>query len=137
MKQLSNKNKFKIEKFRYLELKNFCRQYGIWRASENALTTLSQRNPDDIPVRATATENPVERVVNAAEVYRNRIKLIECCVYWAAPEIDEYLLKGVTEGLSYDILSARYNIPCSREYYYQRYRMFFWILNKRRDDGRF
>ena len=45
----------------------------------------------------------------------------------------EYILKGVTEGWSYDILKARSNIPCCKDVYYNLYRRFFWLLNKARD----
>ena len=49
------------------------------------------------------------------------------------PELAEYILKGVTEGWSYDILKARMNIPCCKDVYYTAYRRFFWLLNKARE----
>lgn len=42
-------------------------------------------------------------------------------------------LRGVTEGLSYDALKMKYDIPCCRDVYYAAYRRFFWLLSKRRD----
>lgn len=48
-------------------------------------------------------------------------------------ELSNYILKGVTEGWSYDILKARSNIPCCKDVYYNLYRRFFWLLNKARD----
>lgn len=48
-------------------------------------------------------------------------------------ELSSYILKGVTEGWSYDILKARLNIPCCKDVYYNLYRRFFWLLNKARD----
>lgn len=43
-----------------------------------------------------------------------------------------YILNGVTEGWSYDILKARLGIPCCKDTYYELYRRFFWLLNKER-----
>ena len=48
------------------------------------------------------------------------------------PELAKYLLKGITEGWSYDILKARLNIPCCKDIYYDLYRRFFWLLDKER-----
>ena len=42
------------------------------------------------------------------------------------------LLKGVTEGLAYDVLKLKYPIPCCKGDYYELYRKFFWILDKKR-----
>jgi hypothetical protein len=46
--------------------------------------------------------------------------------------LGEYILQGVTEGWSYDILKARLEIPCCKDTYYELYRRFFWLLNKER-----
>ena len=37
---------------------------------------------------------------------------------------------AVTEGISYDHLKARLNIPCCKDVYYELYRRFFWILSQ-------
>lgn len=47
-------------------------------------------------------------------------------------ELAKYILKGVTEGWSYDIIKARLEIPCCKDSYYNLYRRFFWLLNKER-----
>ena len=51
----------------------------------------------------------------------------------ADPDLYQYLIRGVTEGLSYDALKMKYDIPCCRDVYYAAYRRFFWLLSKRRD----
>lgn len=45
--ELSTKNKWWIERYRYLELKYFCRQYPIWKKAYRSLHGLSQR-PNDL-----------------------------------------------------------------------------------------
>ena len=52
--------------------------------------------------------------------------------------LSKYLIKGITENLSYDILKVRFDIPCSRSVYYKKYRQFFALLdleNKKRHAG--
>ena len=55
----------------------------------------------------------------------------------AARDADDFLypfiLKAVTEGLSYTYLKAKLNIPCGRDMYYDRYRKFFWLLCRERN----
>ena len=48
------------------------------------------------------------------------------------PVVGPYILEGVTKGLSYNILNARHEIPCGKDMYYELYRRFFWLLDRRR-----
>jgi hypothetical protein len=54
----------------------------------------------------------------------------------AAAEADnalcDYILKAVTEELSYTYLKSKLKIPCGKDMYYDRYRRFFWLLNQAR-----
>lgn len=45
----------------------------------------------------------------------------------------DYILKAVTEELSYTYLRTKLDIPCGRDMYYDRYRRFFWLLSNARD----
>ena len=44
-----------------------------------------------------------------------------------------YILRAVTEDLSYTYLKSRLEIPCGKDMYYDRYRRFFWLLSKARN----
>lgn len=66
-------------------------------------------------------------------VYMERIELIERIAEEADKDLRDYILKGVTEGLSYTYLRTKMNMPCSRDMYYDRYRKFFWLLDNVRD----
>ena len=59
----------------------------------------------------------------------DRIKMIERLTEMAAGDLSSYLLKGITEGVSYDNLKTKSDIPCCRDKYYEMYRKFFYILN--------
>lgn len=128
--ELSKKSKRHMERNRYLELKYFCFQYPIWKKAHAGLLGLSSK--PDILVKMTDVADPVAKCVEAREFYSKRIALIEECCKLAAPTFWELLLKGVTEGLSYDILAARNTLPVSRAEYYISYRSFFWIMNTKR-----
>ena len=65
----------------------------------------------------------------AKAYYSDRIEMLERVATMTSPELGDYILKGVTEGISYDILKARLNVPCCKDTYYELYRRFFWLLD--------
>ena len=132
--EISEKNKYYIDKHRYYELKHFCLQYNEWKklyalCNESVIfaSSFEQTPSNNIPSDLTA------KYAMKKAHYGARIKLIES----AAKEADEflypYILKAVTEGLSYTHLKTRLEIPCGRDMYYDRYRKFFWLLSEARD----
>ena len=132
--EISERNKYYIDKHRYYELKHFCLQYNEWKKSyalcnESVIFASSLENTptSNIPSDLTA------KYAIKKAYYGERIKLIEK----AAKESDEflytYILKAVTEGLSYTYLKTKMDIPCGRDMYYDRYRRFFWLLSEMRD----
>lgn len=131
--ELSDKNKYWIEKHRYYELKHFCLQYPLWKHTYNSLdsTTKSPQYIVTLSKHYNACD-PVSKCVEERLFYSDRINMIER----VAKETDEilscYILKGVTNGISYDHLRARYDIPCCKGTYYDLYRRFFWILSRER-----
>lgn len=132
--EVSEKNKYWIERHRYYELKHFCLQYPIWKKAYVALDGLSSR-PADLAMFLKKNEHsdPTAKCAMAKTFYAERIKMVEDIAEQADSELASYILKAVTEGLSYTNLKARLNIPCSKDMYYDRYRRFFWILNRARN----
>jgi hypothetical protein len=132
--ELSEKNKYWIERHRFYELKHFCMQYPIWKKAYAALDGLSKR-PDDLQAiqQHTGEGDPTAKCAISKLYYLKRMELIDQAALGADPMLAEYLITGVTEGISYDILKARLDIPCSKDTYYDRYRRFFWLLNKARN----
>ena len=96
--QISQKNKYYIDKHRHYELKHFCLQYPSWRKTYCI----------------------------------DKIQMLEQAAKDADHYLWEYILKAVTEGLSYTYLRTKLDMPCGRDMYYDRYRRFFWLLNKAR-----
>lgn len=131
--EISENNKYWISKHRHYELKHFCLQYPEWKkeyltlgvpsASSAMLEVISSNHtPSDLTARYA-----IRRVY-----YAERIDLIEKIAKEADKYLYEYILRAVTEGLSYTYLKSRLKIPCSRDMYYDRYRRFFWLLNEAR-----
>lgn len=129
--EITTKSNYWISKHRYYELKHFCLQYIEWKVEYAELDGME--GGDMIrDTKSTNIGNPVEHVVDRRLYLSNRIDMIECVALEAGSELNTYVLKAVTEGLSYDILKARFNIPCCRNVYYDIYRRFFWLLDKSR-----
>ena len=129
--ELSKKNPYWIERHRYYELKHFCMQYPIWKESYRSLLGLRARSNDLAAIRTHGhIANPTEKIGIAIAYYSDRIDMIHNVALQTSDELADYLVYGITEGISYDTVRARYNIPCGKEMYYELYRKFFWILNK-------
>lgn len=134
--ELSNKNKYWIDKHRYYELKHFCLQYNEWKkmrseidgfgvtSSTASIGTIGSSNSiDDVTAKYAMMKN----------FYTRKIGLIEDAAMAADPDLHNYILKAVTEGLSFTYLKTKLGIPCGKDTYYKLYRKFFWLLNETRD----
>lgn len=130
--ELSEKNKFWIEKHRYYELKHFCLQYPIWKKARAALTGLASRPQDLERYFSGKHSDPTAKCAEARLFYTERMELVENAARATDETLAVYILIGVTDGLSYDHLRVTYDIPCCKEVYYRLYRKFFWLLNKMR-----
>ncbi len=131
--ELSDKSKYWIEKHRYYELKHFCLQYPIWKKARASLDGLSkQPNGLSAFAKSNTISDPTARCAEARTYYSDRMQLVEYAAQAADPQLAYYILRAVTEGISYDALKVRFDIPCCKDTYYDRYRRFFWLLNKSR-----
>lgn len=132
--EISEKNKYWIDKHRHYELKHFCLQYRNWKKVYSdicdpsiPLSTIERVSTSNMPGDPTA-----KRAILRTR-YAEKIHLIEKTAMETDKCLYEYILKAVTENLSFTYLKARLNIPCSRDTYYNRYRKFFWLLDNSRN----
>lgn len=131
--ELSERNKYWIEKHRYYELKHFCLQYPIWEKAHSALNSFSKMSMNTIPIsKINIISSPTEKCAEARLFYSDRMSMVEKIAKETDASLYNYILKAVTEGISYDILRTRFNIPCCKDVYYNLYRRFFWLLSKER-----
>ena len=132
--EISEKNKYHIDKHRHYELKHFCLQYPSWKKAYADFddTSISLSTIESIPTSNMPGDPTAKRAVMKAH-YSERINLIERIAMEADRYLYEYILKAVTENLSYTYLKSRLNIPCGKDMYYDRYRKFFWLLSASRN----
>lgn len=131
--EISEKNKYWINKHRHYELKHFCLQYPIWKKEYASYTDIGPNLSKFEQLYSGSI--PVDSVANWAvkrAYYSERIELVEKAAKEADYVLYKYILKAVTEGLSYTYLRTILQMPCSKDIYYDRYRRFFWLLNKLR-----
>lgn len=131
--ELSPKNCYWIEKHRYYELKHFCLQYPTWRRKYNSLIHYPSGLPKLVPpAKANVISDPVTIHIEDRLFYADRMDMLERVAKETDEELASYILKAITEGISYDHMRARTDIPCCKDTYYDLYRRFFWLLNKER-----
>ena len=132
--ELSVKNRYYIDKHRHYELKHFCLQYPKWKRAYIACLD------SDTPItmieglrETVGVYDPTSVRASTRSYYSKRMRIIEQVAKDADKYLWHYILRGVTEGLSYTYLRTKLNMPCGRDMYYDRYRKFFWLLSELRD----
>lgn len=131
--ELSKKNKYWIDKNRFYELKYFCLQYPLWKYTYEALDGLQACSYGLTGSKSNLPGDITSMRVEERERYFERMQAVEQAAIETDPYLASYILKAVTEGLSFNYLKSRLEIPCSRDMYYDRYRRFFWILDLARN----
>lgn len=133
--EISTKNKYWIDKHRHYELKHFCLQYPNWKKTYSAINELSASSTT-LERASVVTDGHSDLTAKCAirkAYYSERIKMVEKAALEADSCLYPYILKAVTEGLTYTYLANKLNIPCSRTTFYDRYRKFFWLLSQSRN----
>lgn len=132
--EISEKNKYWIDKHRHYELKHFCLQYPEWKKAyaEFSDTSIPLSMTERIPTSNIPGDPTAKRAILKA-YYSEKIDLIERIALETDIYLHSYILKAVTEGLSFTYLKTKLDIPCGKDMYYDRYRRFFWLLSKARD----
>ena len=97
--ELSKKNPYHIPRYRYYELKYFCRQYDDWK---KALTLIDgwQTSPNDISgiIKGCQPESPTERIALSRVFYSS-------CIHLRAPwTITEEAVPEKTEDADKEVV---------------------------------
>ena len=115
-----------MSKHRRLELVHFCLQYPDWKKELLAINYAPVC--DFHEVKTNNTTDPTAKIALRATYFMSRIKMVEDAAVLADEGIANYILKAATTGASYQNLLAN-GIPCSKDYFYDRYRKFYYILS--------
>lgn len=138
--------KYEISNHRFYEVFHYCKQYGEWKTQIRKLnarirsiqaSSLSSPQITGMP-GAASSGSPTERnglrileLEEKRDKYQMRCDIIEQTVREADEGIYQYLLTGVTEDyVSYEDLRAD-GIPCGKNYYLARRRLFYYLMSNR------
>lgn len=131
--ELSKKNKYYIEKHRYYELKHFCLQYPTWKKAYLSLDGLAKKPSNyEMFIKQINHSDPTAKCVETRMFYSDRMDMLNRVAFNTDDVLGSYILQAVINGLSYDILKAKLEIPCCKDVYYDLYRRFFWLLSVER-----
>lgn len=138
--ELSKNNPLYIDKYAFRTAYYFALQYSSWKQqyAETMGSAVKAVNDDDQP-HGTDVGDPTARIAMRANVLRCNIELIESTALIAGEDLAEYILYAVTnEGITYMyLISGRCplgKIPCGKNYYYARRRLFYYLLSKRLEE---
>lgn len=118
--EMSSKNKYYISKHRYYELKHYCLQYYEWLEEWRSITGY--------------TDGLIFDPTSAAAVKRDeltaKMKQVEALAMSVDDAIGDYIFEAVTTDKTYTYFKTVKNIPCGKDFFYERYRRFFWLLDR-------
>ena len=132
--KISKKNPYWISKHRFYELKHYCLQYDEWRREKKDLESVLIANANRVKLRiGSEWADPTGNLAVRIHELDTRMQQIEDIIVRIDPFLAKYMFVAVTKGMSYTYLKMQMNIPCSKEYYYKRYRQFWWTLSNEKD----
>lgn len=118
---------YNISRARYNELKYFCIQYEEKKRELHKSYGLGAVVNDGMP-KGNLPGNPTERAAIRNVMLQRDIELIEQTAMEADSEIYRWLIKNITEEISYEWL----NVPIGRRQFYELRRYFFYLLAQKR-----
>lgn len=116
-----------ISKARYYELKWFCYQYHEWEKQKTNLK-ISPGGNFGKTISKTYSDRTGDLAVKIAAL-DYKMETVDKCLREVAPEIYIWLKMCVVDGIPYNKLVA-HGVPCSKEYFYKRYQLFFSRINQ-------
>lgn len=134
--ETSKKNPYWLSKHRYYELLHWCRQYDDWWEEKNyCIATIKTASIlfDTTLDGNKYKDSTVEKAYDKLEKLNKKITILQDTAKKADNSISDYIIFAVTQGKGYTYLSTAKEIPCSKNYFYERYRRFFWLLDKELD----
>lgn len=130
--ELSNNSKYFLPKHRYYELKHFCLQYPYWKRAYAELTDAKFPKFFISDSVETHYADRTADIAIAMSEYSRLMKIVEDAATDTDTDLKYYILMAVTEGRSFNYMKTVQDVPIEKDGWYDRYRKFFWILDKSR-----
>lgn len=118
---------YNISRAKYNELKYFCMQYNEKKRELQGRYGLWAMISDGQP-KGNLPGKPTESIAVENTMLQRDIDLIERTAKEADPDIYQWLMKNITEGIPYEWLNA----PVGRRQFYESRRYFFYLLSQKR-----
>lgn len=129
--EISRKNKYWLERQKYLTLYHYCLQYQSWKDEYVTLDGKKAMVYDGMP-HGSSVGSPTENLAIKRAKLSDKIKQLEETAVETDPALAKWILKGVTdENATYTYLQMMMDIPCSQNTYHARKRRFYWLLDKK------
>lgn len=128
--EISKKGRYYVSKERYYELKHFCLQYREWLTELEETGYLLEIETKE--VHSTDIAKPVEIIVERRGRLINRINILNEAVKELNDPIGCFIFDSVTTGRAFPYYEAN-ELVFGRDYWYDRYRKFFYILDRIRE----
>lgn len=129
--ELSDRNPLKLSKHRYYELQHWCLQYPEWKYRLQVLEPYAQIKLQKSSQKfKMAASNPTETLALERAQLQTNMDLLKRTAHNASEELYAWLFRVVTGGYSFTQLKMQYDIPCERDMFYEKRRLFFWLLDK-------
>lgn len=138
--ELSKKNPLYISKHKFYTALHYAYQYPEWKESYAEMIGQAQKalDYDDMP-HGNGTGDPTSRIAMRTYKLKGKIDAVESAAKIAGQEVWEHLLYGVThEGITFNFLHSERcplgKMPCEKNTYYKKRRLFYFLLSQKIDD---
>ena len=126
----SQKKRWYIPKHTFLAARHYALQYEDWRDEYRTIVDLQKK--DEGEGHSNLTGDPTGSAAIRAAELSEKMQLVEKTVADVDKDLYNWLLIAVTrENMTYTVLNQRLNIPCSAGTFYDRRRMFYYLLASR------
>lgn len=132
--KLSVKNPYYISPERMLELRHFVYQYDSWKRWLKDYSFKYGMITYDVIYHDRNICKPVEEEVERRDRFLSHIDMVNKTLENSFSEIPDrvlnYILEAITTNKPYEWLRTKHNVPFGKDYYFKRYRKFYWLLDK-------
>lgn len=125
---MNQNNQYYLPKEEYMTVLHMARQYPNWiRQLESLPDTSRAISYDGEKVQSSGGYDPTAETAMRRKALDDKRRLIEDTAREAGVEIYAYLLRGVTQGATFNELWQQ-GMPCEKDMYYKRRQKFYWLL---------
>jgi len=122
-----------IDKERYLELLNFCRQYPRWKIEANSLLGIRAVKADGLP-HGSGISDPVARAAAKRERLLSKIQLVDDCAKTiGGGEWYAVIIQNVCIGYSYQNIDKALMPTSKSNSFFRMRREFFRLLDEKKE----